>query len=260
MIKINGREYKLTYIDTNVLSEFVNNTLNFSKNFSNKYFDGKHILVTSPFNIMELNETQKDFIEKAIEMYQFPLGILNGLEMICEYERNYLDIGHDIIIFVVYSLFQTTFRDLMKMINNDVVKKDWNNRKLRINEEIKEWEQKKLYKNEKWQKEYKTEIEKSMQEIVAHFPKPFQINSINSLKSLELVAYVKNMFINNKNESIKQNSIIDSYNVANLYYVDEYITERTVASWLNMAKDRFKEIKNKEIIKLSDFYDRNITK
>lgn len=255
---LNGNEYKLVYIDTNALSEFVNNTNNFRINFIKKYFDGKHMLVTSPFNIIELNKTDLDFIEKAIETYQFPIGILNSLENISNYDRYDINIGYDIIIFAVFPLYKTTFRDLINIVNNQSMQETILDRRKRISNEISEWNNIRSNKDTKWQQNYLKNIKNSMQEIVDHFPEPFVIDNISKYKSLQIVAHIKNMFIHNTNNEILQNSIIDSYNVAYLPYVDEYISERTVSSWLNMIKTKFKFLEKKQIIKISEFYDKQI--
>lgn len=251
---LNDNEYKLVYVDTNVLSEFVNDTKNFRKNFAKKYLNGKYMLVTSPFNILELNETELNFIEKAIEIYNFPIGILNGLENICNYNRNGIDIGYEIIMFAVFPLYKTTFRDLINIVNHPSTQRNIQERNERIYKEIIEWNNKKNDKDIKWQQNYIKNIKISMQEIVNHFPEPFAIDNIKKYQSLQTVAHIKNMFIHNTNDAIMKNSIIDSYNVAYLPYIDEYVSERTVCSWLDMSKNKLEYLKDKNIVKLSTFF------
>lgn len=93
-----------------------------------------------------------------------------------------------------------------------------------------------------------------MNQLVKSFGLDFEVNIFGRYKSLECMAFIKNKFCNEKpTEIIKNNSIFDMYNAAVFPYVDVYITERTVGSWL-------KEFRNKcsfqcaSVLHISDLY------
>ena len=108
--------------------------------------------------------------------------------------------------------------------------------------------------NSQWQKQFKQNLINAMKGTVASFIDLEVDKYYDNYKALKIYALIKNMFINNYTKELKINSIIDSYNAAYLPYIDIYIIERTVGSWLNEAKGRFPFIQKKEIIKLSNLF------
>ena len=99
-------------------------------------------------------------------------------------------------------------------------------------------------------------ILKSMNETFKIYDNYFEIIELGKYYSLEVLAYIKNQFIFCSQKDININSVIDAYNSSFLPYVEEYITERTAGSWLEMSKAKLSFLKNKRIIKLSELYEK----
>ncbi|MBQ8738295.1 MAG: hypothetical protein IJZ04_02235 [Clostridia bacterium] len=259
MININGKNYNLVYLDTNALSEFVNNTNGFSKNFLLKFIDGRHMLVTSVFNIMELNKTQNNFKEKIkTSLGNLPLGILTNIEQLCEYEKNQVPVKNDIIMFAVGNkpLFNVGIDDLFYFLEDSTTKVLEQRRKNQLEKELLEWKAQRGAKNVKWQSDFNNTLINTMMQITTYFPTSFTLSQLQNCYSLQVCSYIRNMFIHNSTKDLELNSIIDSYNAAYLPYVEAYVTERTVGAWLENAKNKFNCIKEKTIYKISGFFDR----
>lgn len=94
-----------------------------------------------------------------------------------------------------------------------------------------------------------------MNEIFRFEENYFEITQLGKYKSLEVMAFIKNQFIYESKKEIRINSIIDTYNCSILPYIDIYITEKTVSSWLRKAKNKFEYISDKQIIKISDLME-----
>lgn len=255
----NGKNYKLVYLDTNALSEFVNNTNGFSKNFLSKFIDDRHMLVTSVFNIMELNKTQNDFKDKIkTSLGVLPLGLLTNIEQLCEYEKNQVPIKNDIITFAVGNkpVFNVGIDDLFCFLEVPKTKELEQQRKNQLEKELLEWKEQRCVKNVKWQSDYNRTLVDTMIQITAHFPTTFTREQLQNCYSLHVCSYIRNMFIHNSSQNLELSSVIDSYNAAYLPYVEAYVTERTVGAWLKNAKNKISYIKEKTIYKVSDFFDR----
>ena len=97
---------------------------------------------------------------------------------------------------------------------------------------------------------------KSMNETFRIYGNYFEIKKLGQYCSLEVLAYIKNQFMYCSQKNININSVIDAYNTSFLPYVEEYVTERTVASWLEMSKRKLTYLKQKKILKLSELYDK----
>ncbi|MEG0385912.1 MAG: hypothetical protein RR639_08545 [Hydrogenoanaerobacterium sp.] len=252
----NGNEYKVVYLDTNVISEFVNNTKYTAKNFLERYAMGEYAFVTSVFNIYELSKTYPDFQNKMEKSFGIiPLGISIGIPEINQYEKSGVLLGNNLITFAVgiKPLFNLNIGDLIKWFDGKL-KKDVTNREGAIESEIEEWLLRRQAPKASWQKEFDVNLLDSMNEIYRRYKSYTPIENLGVYKSLEVAAYVKNQFIYNSSKSIERNSILDSYNVAVAPYVDVYITEKTVGAWLVSAKERFVYLKDVDIIKLSDLF------
>lgn len=257
MIKFpSGNNYKLVYIDTNVINEISKNTRAFGKNFLQKYANGEYMFVTSVFNLIEMSKTKGESRDRIIEIFDIiPLGINHTFPQIIEFEKYSKNFNNEMIIFATgpNGLFNNQISDILDKINNDEgLTKD-----LIVNsnltKELEYWkEQKELYN---WISNYKKSLIISMNETFRLYDNYFEIKELGEYYSLEVLAYIKNQFIYAKNEEIRINSIIDAYNVSFLPYVEEYITEKTVASWLETAKSKMDYLKDKKIVKLSSLYD-----
>lgn len=259
MINLNGHEYKTVYLDTNALSEFVNDTKYFTRNMLTKFIDGKHMFVTSFFNIVELNETQVDFKAKLKESLGImPLGLLIPIEQVTVYEQQGIAIHNNLISFAVGAqpMFTVNLVDLFTMLDNEETKRLLSLRQSKLRNELADWQETRKIKNEKWQKSFYEYINKGIEKTVAYFPQPVDIKDLSVVKSLKISSYIKNMFIHSNSKDLLTSCIIDSYNAAYLAYVDVYVPERTVGAWLENAKSKFEFINDKIIYKISDFFDK----
>ena len=216
------------------------------------------MLVTSVFNIMELNKTQSDFKKKIkTSLGNLPLGILTNIEQICEHEKLQVPMKEDIIIFAIGNkpLFEVSIDDLFIFLEDPKTKISEQRRKNQLEKELSEWKVQRRAKNVKWQKNFNSTLTDTMMKITAHFPASFTLAQLQSCYSLHVCSYIRNMFIHNSIQNLELNSIIDSYNAAYIPYVEVYVTERTVGAWLENAKNKFVYIQEKTIYKVSDFFD-----
>jgi len=108
----------------------------------------------------------------------------------------------------------------------------------------------------KWIQNFDKNLLRSMNESFRLAENYFPITELGRYKSLEMFAFIKNMFISNKPKDIGKNSIIDAYNASFLPYVKVYVTESTVGAWIEKeAKKRFSYLSDIDVIKLSDLFD-----
>lgn len=255
----NGNTYELLFLDTNALSEFTNNTNDFCKNFLLKYLNGQNLFVVSYYNILELYKTEIDFKVKIKDsLGLIPLGILKKPETLFMQEKtnNNNEDDYNLIDFVIghNAFFNNSINSLFDMLENPKMQYNLSTRYALFNKELNEWQKKRKNPNSQWQKQFKQNLINAMKGTVASFIDLEVDKYYDNYKALKIYALIKNMFINNYTKELKINSIIDSYNAAYLPYINIYITERTVGSWLNEAKGRFPFIQKKEIIKLSNLF------
>lgn len=251
---INNNEYKILYLDTNALTYFIKYD-EFAEVLLTKYVLNKYTLATNVFNVMELYQTEPDFhdkIQKKLDDY--PLLILNDYVNIVNTEnKNRVDISNLVLFAVgIKPLFQVSFSDFKIMIEQS--SKQIEIRQAILNREKDDWRKKKTNSNPQWQRQYNKNMKETMDQLLKSFKLDFQVDVLGKYKSLECMAFIKNKFCNEKpTDLIKNNSILDMYNVAVYPYVDAYITERTVGSWL-------KEFTNKctfqcpNVLLISDIY------
>lgn len=110
MIKLNGNEYKLVYLDTNAISEISKNYNNTFINFF-EYFNffkqgdcDRYALVTTVYNLHELNKTRSEYKNKIIEKFDLiPILIFEAFPQIVTTELNNDD----------YIMFATGAKPLM---------------------------------------------------------------------------------------------------------------------------------------------------
>lgn len=259
MININGKNYKLVYMDTNILSEFGKNTKGFSKNFLLKFADGNHMLTTSVYNIVELNETQDDFKTKLkSSLGILPLGILTSIEEIIQSEKDKSDLDNELIAFAVGSphMFNVSLEHLFKFTQADSTQGSLQKYHSKLEKELLIWKKARLVPNEHWQKNCHININKTMKLIGGDSIGEFSQTQLDNCRSLQIRSYIANMFIYSCKQKLRLASVIDAYNTSFLPYVEVYLTERTVGSWLEEAKNKFPYLKTKTIYKVSDFYDK----
>ena len=263
MINLRGKIYKLVYLDTNALSEFTNNTKNFTKNLLTLFVDDHHLFVTSVFNILELSRTCINFKQKIKNsLGTMPLGILESIENLCNFEINGVSINNNLVMFAVgeRSIFNVHINDLFCFLEEPQMKLTEAQRQAQIREELLEWETERNNQNPNWQKNLSTTLFATMLRISTHLPPELSLSQsqLPLCYSLQIRSYIRNMFIHSQHKKLDTNSVIDSYNASYLPYVDVYITERTVGAWLENAKSKFPFIKQKTICKISTFFDQSV--
>ena len=158
------------------------------------------MLVTSVFNIMELNKTQNGFKEKIkTSLGNLPLGILTNIEQLCEYEKLQVPIKEDIIILSVGNkpLFKISIDDLFIFLEDPTTKVLEQRRKNQLEKELSEWKAQRCAKNVKWQSDFNNTLINTMMQITSYFPTSFTLAQLQVCYSLHICSYIRNMFIHN---------------------------------------------------------------
>lgn len=252
MLKLpNGHEYKLVYLDTNAISEISKNCHNCFKNFF-EYFNffnsnscQRYALITTVYNMIELNKAREEYKSKIIEKFDFiPVFIAEGFPQLVSTELN----KDDFIMFAtgVKPLLNNQFSTIFNQLN-DINDKD-KSFKSNLNSELSIWNNDRIIKKDMFKL---FENSYSIYNTYNHDYK-FLYNS----KSAKIFSYIKYHFLYEKKQLIDENSIIDSYNASLAPFVDVYVGERTVTSWLEKSKDKYDFMTHVECIKISKFYDK----
>lgn len=248
MLKLpNGHEYKLVYLDTNAVSEIAKNYKNCFKNFF-EYFNffttgdcDRYALVTTVYNMYELNKTRNEYKDKITTSFDLiPVLIVEGFPQIVVTELK----GEDFILFATGAkpLMNNQFTTIFNQINE-------NDRSLQnnLNNELNIWK-----KDREVQKDLLKLFESSYS-IYNKFNDDF--NLLYHSKCGKIFSYIKYHFLYEKKLIIDENSIIDSYNASIAPLVDVYVGERSVTSWLEKSKNKYDFMLGVECIKISKFYD-----
>ena len=91
----NGHEYKLVYLDTNAISEisknYKNSFINFFEHFN--FFKSencqRYALVTTVYNMVELNKTREEYKSKIIDKFDLiPVLIVEAFPQVIITELN----------------------------------------------------------------------------------------------------------------------------------------------------------------------------
>lgn len=254
---MNGREYKLLYMDTNVLNAFAKNTNFFSKNFMESYAMGGYMFVTSVFNLYEVYQTQGESRANLLKIFDmFPIGIVIYVQQIIEYERMNIPINKNILMFAIGNneLFNLNMSKVFDMFEEDETKKAIEKMHKNFNKEMKSWNAKK--EKIKWMENFDLNMIDSMNDSFSIYDSYFKITELGKHKSLETLAYIKNKYIYDKDEEIKINSVIDAYNASIFPYIDVYVTERTVGAWLKEAKRKLTYLEGHDIKTISEIWNK----
>lgn len=253
----NGNKYKLVYLDTNCINDISKNKQKMGKMFFEHYCIGGYMFVTSVFNLFELSKTKGESRKKVIEIFdKFPLAIIQTFPQLIEFEKIESDFNQNMIMFAIgpKPIFNVQIDTILRNIENDgEFQNSINKMKRKFENEILNWSKKQEQIN--WWSDFKSYLLKSMNESFKIENNYFEIQKLGKYKSLEILAFIKNQFIYNSKKKILISSVIDSYNCSILPYIDVYITEKTVGSWLEQGKSKFQYIRDKEIVKISDLYE-----
>jgi len=253
----NGNKYKLVYLDTNCINEISKNTKKMGKIFMERYCVGDYMFVTSSFNLFELSKTKGETRENVIEIFnKLPLAIIQTFPQLIEFEKNESGFNNNMIMFAIglRPLFNVQLETILEKLESDKnFENSINDMKLKFQKEIINWTKKQEFTN--WYIEFNKKLLCSMNESFKLEKNNFRIEQLGKYQSLEILAFIKNQFIYDSKKEILINSVIDSYNCSILPYVDIYITEKTVGSWLQKAKRKFNYVKDKEIVKISDLME-----
>lgn len=255
----NGNKYKLVYFDTNFLSEFINNQNNFAANVIKEFLcsEEEYLFCTSFFNILELYKTNEAFKEKMrLAFDKVPIGIVKDYKSLLYLEyNNQIKNKNNVIDMAIgiKPLFENDIHDLFYFLDNS--SKAINDRNVLINEEIQLWNKKRLNNEKKVNINFRKNLLKSMNEISKSMNFSIEINNKTMLKykSLMCMAYIKNEFIYNTKIEIKQNSIIDMYNISILPYVDAYATEKFVGTKISKEMPLKLQFLRTKVYYISDF-------
>lgn len=248
---LNGHEYKLIYLDTNAISEISKNYHNCFKNFF-EYFNflnpnscQRYALITTVYNLVELNKARDEYKSKIIEKFDLiPVLIAEGFPQLVSTELN----EDDFIMFatgikpILNNQFSTVFNQLNVINSKDMTLKN------NLNKELSIWNNDRIIKKDA------IKLFESSYSIYNIYKYDYKV--LYNSKSAKIFSYIKYHFLYEKNKLIDENSIIDSYNASVAPFVDVYVGERTITSWLEKSKDKYDFMKDVECIKISRFYDR----
>ncbi len=247
----NGHEYKLVYLDTNAISEIAKNYRNTFVNFFDyfNFFESgdcdRYALITTAYNMVELNKTREEYKSKIIEKFDFiPVLIVEAFPKIVVTELH----SDDFIMFatgpkpLLNNQFSTIFNQL-----NDILNKDQSLRN-HLNSELKIWNNDRILMKDM------TKLFENSYAIYNTYN--YDYNMLYNSKSAKIFSYIKYYFLYKKKLPIDENSIIDSYNACIAPFVDVYVGERSVTSWLEKSKDKYDFMSHVECIKISKFYDK----
>ena len=257
MIFPSGRKYKLIYLDTNCINEISKNTKKIGKNFLENYCNGEYMFLTSSYNIFELSKTKGETRNEIIKIFNnFPLAVIETFPQLIEFEKNESEFNPKMIMFAmgIKPIFNVQLETILIKCEKDVEFQDSIKKMLlKFDSIITMWQKQQKVLNRDL--EFKKNLLFSMNEIFRFEENYFEITQLGKYKSLEVMAFIKNQFIYESKKEIRINSIIDTYNCSILPYIDIYITEKTVSSWLEKAKNKFEYISDKQIIKISDLME-----
>lgn len=247
---INGTNYKIIYLDTNAISEMSKNYKETSKNLFERFYftdpnsNCNYAFATSAYNLKELSNSIK-YRDEMLKIFNLiPLLIIEAFPGIIDKVLN----KEDIFLFGIgiKPLFNTSLNDIFRMLESDDFKDANMQFENNISQEINNWNEAKT-KNLKGK------------DIFNNSYKIYNIHNNNidicfSTKCAQIFTFIKTYFLYKKSEPIVKNSIIDSFNASVAPFVDIYIGERTVTSWLKESKHKYGFMKEVEIFKISEFY------
>ena len=157
------------------------------------------MLVTSPFNIFEISQTQGESRKKIIDFFNiFPLGIIYTFPQLIEFEKKSTSFNNEMIMFAtgVNTLFNIQISNILDIMNNDEsMKKSIGKMYENFNTEINNW--KKNQKEYSWMKSFHNNLIKSMNDSFQIYDNYFNITKLGLCKSLEVLAFITNQFIYN---------------------------------------------------------------
>lgn len=250
---INGTEYKIVYLDTNALSEMAKNYKGTATNIL-QHFDfmsneakTKYAFATSVFNLDELSKSTK-YRSDIIKIFNtIPLFIIAVFPEIIDIEAN----NEDFVLLSIgpKPIFNVSIEDVFNMFVSqgfvDTIKKYHNN----IQNEIQNWNQAKIDNLDN------KELFNNSYKIYNVYNNDIDI--CYNTKSAKIFTFIKTYFLYKKSDPIISNSVIDSCNAAAAPFVDVYIGERVVTSWLKESKHKYDFMNKVEIFKISEFYNSN---
>lgn len=250
---INGTDYKVVYLDTNAISDMAKNYKNTMVNllerfgFADANADSKYAFATSVYNLKELSNSMRYRNEITNMFDQIPLLVMQAFPSIIDIEASnedpfYLSIG-------IKPLFKTNISDVFMMFDSNGFEESNNQFENHINQEISNWSQAKIDHLEN-----KELFNNSYKIYNVH---DNDIDICYNTKSAKLFTFIKTYFLYKKSDPIISNSVIDTYNASSAPFVDVYIGERVVTSWLKQSKDKYDFMNKVEIFKISEFYDSN---
>ena len=252
MIELKKLGYKIIYLDTNAISDMSKNYKNSGKNILEKYFaynNGvKYAFATSVYNISELLKTIKyrNYIINTFN--QIPLLIIDAFPTIIDKELSKEELG--LFGIGVKPIFANSISDLFNMLESDSFKETMKIYENNILLEIINWKEAKL--NNLQEKQL---FENSYKIYNKH---KNDIDLCFQTKSSTIFTFIKSYFLYKQSKSITKNCVIDSYNASVAPFVDVYIGEKSVISWLEQSKDKYEFMKDIQLFKISEFQDKDV--
>ncbi len=260
MVEINGTQYKLCLLDTNVISEIIKNRQEeFQKYFNNLFHEG-YIPCFSAFSIVELQKTRELF-SKFLDLFTvLPSAILKGNTQILEEEienyPHYQKINPLSVSLVGLKPYNSlTKRQTVELLFKtepfvSLSEQHLSNRNSDLHEMI-AYAQSYLTKDGKYSKiDMEVYLHITLMEWVfiknrefinskVKIEKDFDIRAFPSLLMMAYTMFYK--FCENRLRKALQSDVFDIRISASVPYVDAFITERHQAWVINKIKEKEKE-------------------
>ena len=272
MVILNGNQYSLCLIDTNVLSEMLKNPKREFKNYLELFSPGEYIPCTSLFTILEIRKDTKVYDSFLNYFSVFPFIILKSYEQLLQEEINLYPNPESINpILLGYSQLgiksseEMTAKEKLEYLFNTKEfhdgEKKWNNEKQCILEGMLSLVENHPPKNGKYSK--RTIIDfiwmASAQQIGMRVPsfakkildneKPIEINSFPSVKMMTYTVFYK---FYPDNRKPLESDVFDILITPASPYVDVVLTEKHLAEIFRKTKKLDNFIEKLRVLTLKD--------
>jgi len=261
MITLNGRDYKLLLLDTNILIEIIRNQNNELKNFWRWFNSERYIICFSIFTILELKKSSSVY-QQFLDLFSIiPCAILKSHEQLLADEVNVYPLCDEINPILVAAPGRTISKNSIKDVldlafSNKQISSDenrWNSAREEIVNGIVSLVRNFPPKNEKYSKKEIREFiqlagfqqialrQMKFAKSIVDSNKAVEIDAFPSIKMTTFVVFYK-FYVDQRKHLVSDAFDILIFSV--LPYVDTIITESHFANTIKKIKSQDKFIKH----------------
>lgn len=264
MIEINGNNYKLCLLDTNILSYALLNFKEFVTQFKIKYDESFTVICFSAFTISEIQK-RSELLEKFANIFsQYPALILDGHESLFIKEKN-MFLKREIVDPILFCTHTFDSDELYTIITDEKLSQRtsyWKDNReyildgilnLKSNFESKE---NKFSNNEIEEFITKASVEQIAKRDIKFVKKALGNNQTpmpNDFPSIKAQAYCVFYKFYTDNRKPILSDIYDILIFSSLPYVDYFVTESNLSEHIKQIQNRHKELKNLQVYSIKDF-------